>query len=241
MIVPLTKLQKEIMTSFYSVPPAKVIYNKAEREKLWNKSVARSAALDFNSIKEKCPALEHQIKRSYDSGNNIQSAVFSECVYAQTFANIMNLTKFVNCYEAGEDFIPKHVKALLSSYYLSPRYIYSTEDKSRMLIQAGGCDGIDSALITVVDLVIYTIEFKEPSAKTSEPDLPKYREDGRLVVTENWLNNYPQFEEMLKEHTDLNFFTVMGNNVHDFSNDSVNIAVTNNYSNKKKICRRYLH
>ena len=48
-------------------------------------------------------------------------------------------------------------------------------------------DAAAASLITVIDLVIYTIEFKEPGAKTSEPDLPKYGEDGFLVVNDKWL------------------------------------------------------
>ena len=231
--IELTREQKEIMAEFYSVKPTNVIFNKAERNELWKKATARSADFDFDLLKSKCPALEHQIKRSYESGNNIQSAVFSECVYAQTFANMMGLTKFVNCYETS-GFIPASVDRLLSSYHLVPRYVYSTEDKRRMLIQAGGCDGIDSALITVIDLVIYTIEFKEPGAKTSEPDLPKYGEDGVLVVTEKWLSVNPQFRAMLKEQKGLNFFEVMGSNINNFSKESIDIAVSSNYTGKKK-------
>ncbi len=101
-----------------------------------------------------------------------------------------------------------------------------------MLIQAGGCNGIDSALISIEDLDIYTIEFKESGAKTSEPDLPKYKENGKLLVTEDFLNRYPQFKEMLKEQEDLNFFDVMGSNINDFSKESINIAVSNNYTKK---------
>jgi len=101
-----------------------------------------------------------------------------------------------------------------------------------MLIQAGGCNGIDSALISVINLDIYTIEFKEPGAKTSEPDLPKYHEDGKLLVTDDFLSRYPQFEEMLKEQEGLNFFLVMGSNINNFTKESINIAVTNNYSKK---------
>ena len=124
--------------------------------------------------------MEHQIRKSIESGNNIQPAVFSECAYAQTFANMLKLDLFVNCTDEP-DFIPQEVASLIHSYNLVPRYVYSTKDKRRMLIQAGSCEGIDSALITVIDLVIYTIEFKEPGAKVSEPDLPKYGEDGKLT------------------------------------------------------------
>lgn len=231
--IPLTKQQKEIMQEFYFIKPTKVIFNKKERKNLWNKATKRFQNLDYTLLKEKCPALEHQIRRSYESGHNIQSAVFSECVYAQTFANMMQLNKFVNCYEE-HGFIPQSVEMLLNSYHMVPRYVYSSNDKRRMLIQAGGCDGVDSALITVIDLVIYTIEFKEPGAKTSEPDLPKYGEDGVLVVTEKWLQANPQFEAMLNEQKGLNFFKVMGSNIKNFSKESIDIAVSSNYTGKKK-------
>lgn len=229
--IPLTKLQKDIMEEFYGVPATKVIFNKTERNILWKNATSRSSELDFDMLKRVCPALEHQIRKSYDSGRNIQSAVFSECVYAQTFANMLNLSLFVNCAN-DENFIPNDIKALLRSYNLYPRYVYSTTDKQRMLIQAGGCNGIDSALVSVIDLNIYTIEFKEPGAKTSEPDLPKYKEDGILLVTDDFKQRYPQFIDMLEEQKGLNFFEVMGSNINNFTIESINVAVSNNYTKK---------
>lgn len=185
---PLTKLQKEIMSEFYKIQPTKVILNKNQRNELWHKVIKKDSSLDLFYIRTICPALEHQIKKSYETGKNIQPAVFSECVYAQTFANMFKLNKFINCFE-NQDFIPNEIRLLLKSYNLFPRYTYSTNDKKRMLIQAGGCNGIDSALISVVDLNIYTIEFKEPSAKTTEADLPKYGENGSLIITEKFKEN----------------------------------------------------
>lgn len=229
-MIPLAKLQKEIMTEFYNCPKTKVIFNKKERNKLW-KVASKKEDIDLESIRLKCPALAHQIQKSYEFGNNIQSAVFSECVYAQTFANMINLNVFTNCLE-NQNFIPDDVSNLLKSYHLYPRYAYSNIDKSKMLIQAGGCNGIDSALITVLDLNIYTIEFKEPGAKTCEPDLPKYKEDGKIVITEDFLERYPQFGQMLEEQKNLKFFDKMGSNENNFSAESVNIAVTNNYVKK---------
>lgn len=229
--IPLTKLQKEIMQEFYSIALTKVIFTKKEREYLWDLATKRSSNLDLQNLKEKCPALEHQIQKSYEQGNNIQSAVFSECVYAQTFANMLKLDLFINC-SGDQKFIPSSVANLIDSYNLVPRYVYSTKDKRRMLIQAGGCGGIDSALITVIDLAIYTIEFKEPGAKITEPDLPKYGEDGKLKITEKFLHDYPQFEAMLNEQKDLNFFEIMGHNINDFSEASIKLAVSNNYVKK---------
>ena len=218
------------MAEFYSFAPYKVIYNKGERNKLWKMATAKKD-LDINSIKIKCPALAHQITKSYEQGNNIQSAVFSECVYAQSLANMLHLDFFTNCLE-NHNFIPEKIIVLLKSYNLYPRYVYSNSDQSRMLVQAGGCNGIDSALITVIDLNIYTIEFKEPGAKTCEPDLPKYKEDGNMLVTDEFLERYPQFEQMIFEQKNLNFFDKMGSNENRFSAESVNVAVTNNYVKK---------
>lgn len=229
--IPLTKPQKELMEEFYKIPATKVVFNKTQRNELWQKSTRRDSSLDFDLLTKKCPALEHQIRKSYASGRNIQSAVFSECVYAQTFASMLCLPLFVNC-SIDENFLPWEVRTLLRSHNLSPRYAYSSTDKTRILVQAGGCNGIDSALVSVPDLTVYTIEFKEPGAKTSEPDLPKYHEDGKLVITDDFKKRYPQFTEMLNEQKDLNFFDVMGNNVHNFSKESVNIAVSNNYTKK---------
>lgn len=229
-IIPLAKLQKEIMEEFYSYSPLKVIYNKKERKKMWD-IVKEKKDINIENIKNNCPALAHQIEKSYKSGKNIQSAVFSECVYAQTFANMFNLNVFTNCFE-NHTFISQNVLTLLKSYNLYPRYTYSNDDKTRMLIQAGGCNGIDSALISIVDLNIYTIEFKEPGAKTSEPDLHKYKEDGNLLVTNEFLERYPQFKQMLEEQKQLNFFEKMGENENNFSSNSVNFAVTNNYTKK---------
>ena len=229
--IPLTKLQLELMTEFYSVEKTKVIFDKNERNNLWKMATKRDKSLDFDNLERVCPALVHQIQKSYESGKNIQPAVFSECVYAQTFANMLKLNEFYNCLE-NNNVIPNNIIELLKSYFLFPRYVYTNIDKSRMLIQAGGCNGIDSALITVIDLNIFTIEFKEPSAKTSEPDLPKYKEDGLLITTDDFEQRYPQFHDMMAEHIGLNFFEIMGNNIHDFTPESVNIAVTNNYSKK---------
>ena len=209
--IPLTKLQKEIMVEFYKIPATKVVYNKFARNILWKQAIKRNMDIDFDKLKNDCPALHYEIERSYESGKNIQSAIFSECVYAQTLANMLELKLFINCYQI-EKFIPDDIIRLLSSYHLVPRYVYSSEDKNKMLIQAGGPGGIDSALITVIDLVIYTIEFKEPNSKTSELDLPKYGEDGFLLIDDKWLRINPQFTRMLEEQKNLNFFKNLGVN-----------------------------
>lgn len=228
--MPLTELQKAMISEFYSYAPHRVCFNKKERNILWRTASAKKE-LDIKKVEVKCPALAHQIEKSYKNGGNIQSAVFSECVYAQTFAEMIGLDVFINCSES-HNLIPASIEHLLNLHKLHPRYAYTNGDKSRILIQAGGCNAIDSALISANDLKICTIEFKEPGAKTSEPDLPKYGEDGNLVITEDFLGRYPQFAQMLEEQKDLNFFKKMGRNENNFSVESVNVAVSNNYTKK---------
>lgn len=229
----LTEDQRKIMSAFYSAPVQKVLLDKNERNRLWNDVKRHSVAGSFMArIAHECPALHHQIVRHETQSHNVQSAVFSECVYAQALADVFCLSVFRNCYE-DSSVLPQNVVNLLGSYSMVARYAYISPDGNRMLIQAGGCRGVDSALFTILDWRAYTIEFKEPGAKTSEPDLPKYGEDGMLVITNDFLLRYPQFNEMLKEQEGLNFFKVIGSNVNDFSPTSVAAAVTENYRAKK--------
>lgn len=231
--IPLTYAQREIMSEFYNAERERVLLDKSERMGLWKMVKCGDVPSEMmRRFDSQCPALAHQIRKHGSDGGNVQSAVFSECVYAQALANVFALPVFRNCLEDAS-FLPGSIVRLLDSYCLVPRYAYMDADGRRMLIQAGGCGGVDSALITVIDFKVFTVEFKEPGAKTSEPDLPKYGEDGLLRVTEAFMSRYPQFGPMLSEQMHLNFFDVMGHNVNDFSYKSVNVAVTDNYNTKK--------
>ena len=229
--IPLTKKQKEIMSEFYTTPFIKIILSKDERNVIWD-NFKNEQNIDKNLLKI-CPAVYAEIEKALNNNQNLQSAVFSECVYAQTLAIKLALFHFINNMHEPS-FLPYTVINLLKSYNLVPRYTYSNDAKNRMLIQAGGCSGVDSALISVLDNDVYTIEFKEAGAKTSEPDLPKYGEDGKLILTDSFINKYPQFTEMLKQHIGFSFFDNMGHNENNFTPDSIKIAVTENYNYSSK-------
>jgi len=229
--IPLTKLQCDIMSEFYRLSPTKAIYSKREYVAVWKQIKNGETVTELADIKKRCPAMANEIQRSYDNFANIQSAIFSECVYAQTLANIFRLSEFY-IFEQNKDVLPMPIIELLNSYFLRPRYIY--KNNSRILIQAGGYNGVDSALIEVVDNTIYSIEFKEKGAKSSEPDLPFYDEDGFLVIDEQFLSAYPQFSDMLYEQKGLNFFETAGHNTNNFSTQSILKAITNNYNTTKK-------
>jgi hypothetical protein len=231
--VPLAKSQREIMTEFYAVRNTKVLYTKAEREEIWQQFKA-SRVVPTNALKERCPAVVAELQKAISNINLVQSAIFSECVYAQTLANMLKLEEFYVFAESPKS-LSTSVINLISSYNLTPRYVYKSIDGRRALVQAGGPGGTDSALIQIEDNHIFTIEFKEAGAKTSEPDLPYYGENGLLVSTEKFEKKNPQFVPMLHEQIEkkLNFWDVMGSNANDFNPINVHGAVSRNFSSKK--------
>lgn len=231
--IPLAKAQREILSEFYQVEHTRVIFTKSERHNIWlNFKIAKKVpSIALDSL---CPALLAELEKSISSDHLIQSAVFSECVYAQTLANMIELTEYFN-FANSPGCLSGSVTNLITSYHMKPRYVYKSPDGRRALIQAGGFGGVDSALISIEDNNLFTIEFKEPGSKTSEPDLPPYGEDGFLVSSPEFLGSYSHFEKMLTEQLDkrLNFWEVMGSNINDFEAQSVQIAVSENYAAKK--------
>lgn len=229
----LTDSQVLIMREFYKEDFQTVILNKNMRQKIWQ-LFKENRDVQKLGLDTRCPALIEELNKSLTTGKLIQSAIFSECVYAQTLANILNLTEFSKFAEAPERVNQEALK-LLNINAIYPRYIYWSPNQTRLLVQAGGPGGVDSALIDTLSRSIIRIEFKEALAKTSEADLPKYTESGLLEKTKQFIKKYPQFELMLDEQIskELNFFAVQGSNVNDFSSQSISAAVDENYAAEK--------
>jgi hypothetical protein len=231
----LTKLQKNALYEFYSKPFAKIAITKPERDKIWDKFKASRTVKEFNYLEIDLPSIYSEMKKALDHEKNIQPAVFSECVYAKALANHFQLSRYQNHLEGDlNDFkIPK-IEGI-KNIELNARYSYTNKESSKILIQAGGNNEVDCALYSKHEQEIYMIELKEPYARTSEPDLPKYNEDGYLITNEDFDDKYPQFYSMLQEQIEkkLNLFSHMGNNVKEFSKESIEKAVTENYSGKK--------
>jgi hypothetical protein len=233
-LIPLTKAQLALMTEFYAIPKSHINLVKHERDLIFETYKRnRSSEIDEN-YKNKFPALQAEIDKSLKSGKLIQSAIFSECVYAQTLANHFQLKEYTD-YALNPMWLSPEILALLNSYSLKARYIYRNSEGTRILVQAGGPGGIDSALISVMDTNVFTIEFKESLAKVSEADLPRYGEDGLLVKDEKFSNTWTQFMSMVEEQLAkrLNFFDHIGSNINDFSHESIQEAISDNYTGKK--------
>jgi hypothetical protein len=231
----LSNAQKLVLSDFYSAPNTKVAFNKVERKKIWNEFKKRRSIEEFKHLEEAAPAIFAEINKALTSGKNIQPAVFSECVYAQAFADKLNLSVFENHINSeGIKFDFSGIE-IVDAQDLTVRYSYSRSDKKLSLVQAGGAGGVDCALISYEKKIATMIELKEPYARTSAPDLPKYGEDGFLVSSDKFVSDNPQFKSMLEEQIKkgFNIFEHLGSNLSDFSPESVETAVTENYSGEK--------
>jgi hypothetical protein len=112
MNIPLTKAQREIMAEFYLVPHTRIVLDKAKRTNIWSYVIENRQIPSNSNLKQICPALYDEILKSQVSGNNIQSAVFSECSFAQTLANMLQLGVFTN-YSTNQNCLTRNIILLL--------------------------------------------------------------------------------------------------------------------------------
>jgi len=232
----LSHLQKNLLTNFYSKPKSKVLFNKAERNKIGLDFKKNKDITKYKYLESSLPAFYLELLKAVNTKKNIQPAVFSECVYTQAIAEKYSLTIFRQHSSQEEKKITFGEIDPLLLNDLSPRFSYKNKDESILLIQAGGAGGVDCALVSLIEKTISKIEFKEPYARTSEPDLPKYTDDGFLISSEKFDKKYPQFKSMLQEQIEkkLNIFENIGHNIPDFSMESIEKAVSENYTGSKK-------
>lgn len=231
----LTDLQKKLMRNFYQTPELKIILNKAERKNIWDDFVKNRDITNISHLEKEIPALYFEMEKALSQEQNIQPAVFSECVYAQALAEKFKLSKFESHLEHVNIDLASKDENSEKTTKLSVRYSYSSPNGNQILYQAGGAGAVDCALKNDLDDDLAMIELKEPYARTSEPDLPKYAESGFIVSSPEFEEKYPQFKMMLDEQLiqKLNVFEHIGNNISDFSTESLEKAVTENYAGKK--------
>ena len=231
----LTFPQKYVMKLFYDKPDTRVSLDKMARREIWDHFVVNRSLENIEELREINPALYYEMQKAVVAGKNIQPAVFSECVYSQALADKLGLTNFQNHIEMPSLQIDHSFSSQETLNEFSIRYSYTHEGHSKTLVQAGGAGAVDCALISKNDDQVIRIEFKEPYARTSEPDLPKYAEDGLLVTSPSFNKKYPQFKAMLDEHLEsgFNVFDHLGSNEPHFSEESIETAVFENYTGDK--------
>lgn len=234
-LTPLSRIQKLILRDFYSSSNQKIAVKKSERKEIWDDFVKNRNIKKYSHLAEKVPAFFAELNKALTVNKNLQPAVFSECVYAQSLAQKFKLPKFTNLLDAKNKGFHNDTVEAVNSTGLSVRYCYSNADDTKLLFQAGGAGSVDCALISQIEKNLIMIEFKEQYARTSEPDLPKYDEEGFLTSSQKFDEKYPQFKLMLGEQLDkrLNVFTHLGSNEANFSPESIEYAVLKNYSGSK--------
>ena len=231
----LTDSQKYALKMFYEKPDVRISLDKKERSDIWDHFVVNRSLENILELQESNPALYYEMQKALNVNKNIQPAVFSECVYSQALADKLGLDEFRNHIEIPTLQIDHSFSSEKTLDEFAIRYSYSHAGNTKTLIQAGGARAVDCALISKLDDQVVRIEFKEPYARTSEPDLPKYAEDGILVTSASFDKKYPQFKAMLKEHLDsgFNVFDHLGNNEAHFSEENIETAVFENYTGDK--------
>ena len=231
----LTSMQKNVLERFYTAKDTKISLDKAQRDLVWNHFVERREIENSKKLSENHPALYGEIARALSKGKNLQPAVFSECIYSQELARIFNLKEFKDYLDVGRQKIefPEVDSSILGS--LTIRYSYKNPTNADILLQAGGANGVDCAFYSKVENALALIELKEPYARTSDPNLPKYGEDGFIVSSDKFERKYPQLVPMLEEHIakNLNAFEHLGSNVNSFKPENIEKAVSENYSGTK--------
>ena len=87
----LSATQKIVLSDFYSKPSTKVAFNTAQRKEIWDQFKSHREVKKFRYLDEEVPAIFAEISKAILNEKNLQPAVFSECAYAQAFADKFNL------------------------------------------------------------------------------------------------------------------------------------------------------
>jgi len=229
-------LQGALLSEFYAKDSPSVAFPKKRRDEIWkafkdDRSI-QAAALDRHS----CETLYLEMEKALRAGRNIQSAVFSECVYAKALGDQLEIRNLILPQENNSIFNTS-ISTRLDELGINPRYIYANQVRTRFLIQAGGPQGSDCALVEMENrnFTITLIEFKEPASKTTEADLPPYREDGLLTLNAAFESKHPQYVPMIQEQISrkLNVYEYFGHNINDFSKKSILDAVLENFQGSR--------
>lgn len=234
-LAPLTATQRLIIENFYTRNFQKIGLDKTARKKIWDQFKTNRNISDFGYLKDDIPSLYHEIEKAITQGRNLQSAVFSECVYSQSLANHFGLIDFFYFPDNKKVTLEKTERKPKNSNELTVRYSYSHNTSGAILYQAGGAAGVDCAFQNNTFPEVAMIELKEPYARASDPNLPKYEKNGLLISTEKFEKANPQFKSMLDEQVSkgANIFKHLGSNINDFSQESIEKALTENYQGEK--------
>ena len=95
-LISLSEVQKNILQLFYNKPIQKISINKSDRTKIWDDFIKNRDVKKYKYLEKEVPAFFYELEKALSGDKNLQPAVFSECVYAQTLAHQFLLLNFTN-------------------------------------------------------------------------------------------------------------------------------------------------
>lgn len=133
------------------------------------------------------PSARDMMDKVVSSGDNgarasFQGGVLTECVFADYLARALHANdRYVNCERDSTAQYEDVIKAVTDRMPQAlPRFIMQSEDGDTSVIQLGGPNATDCAIVRDGQIVA-CCEFKDKSAKAGEFDLLE-DEDGKLVI-----------------------------------------------------------
>ena len=181
----------------------------------------------FWEILEQVKSALSEIENQYTVGRGLQGGVITECIFAMTLANMLDLENVKNCREFPSD--------CGNSNEANNRYIYVSEESDIKIVQLGSPVDVDLKLF--YDYKEINLEIKENPAKLGEFDVTgKYDESGDLKVDDKFKSKHPYAVKMLQEfiESEENVFNWVGKNFKNFSVESV-LEAGLGHSFKRKI------
>lgn len=188
------EVRKSVAHDFYSASlpciSSKRIFNAQNKMKGITSTDGLNTLLDTNEDVRalyEIPSARDMIDKvisSDDDGTraSFQGGVLTECVFADYLARTLKANdKYVNCEKDPTEQYEDVIKTVTDRMPQAlPRFIMQSEDGDTSVIQLGGPNATDCAIVRDGQIVA-CCEFKDKAAKAGEFDLME-DEDGKLVI-----------------------------------------------------------
>lgn len=187
----------------------------------------------FKKVKHK--GVYSEISKKLRDNEALQPGIITECVIAQSLAQLMGLKSFHD-FESGGVLgiadIPKACFELVRQKrdtICAARYLYyNKNDADKFIIQYGNPKGSDISIIICLNEII--IEVKDMPALLGDKDL-KYNDDGKIIITEE-IKEIPIYVDIINDFNNkTSIIEEMGSN-YPLLSINEDIATRNQFFNE---------
>lgn len=210
-----------------------------EKETRYSNFLYKSAKITEKIGKLKSGRFE--IEKQFNRKQGLQSGILAECNFAQTLANIFNLTECIDLDEIHFNEVPIKCKEFIQYLKASKQYIsaarylyYSNNDTNEFVIQYGNPDVGDADIVYFNNSI--HLEFKESNAKAGEYDLT-FDDRGKLIPSTTIREESTMMLEYINQFNDkTTLFDYLGSNYKIEKSDNNNpMEVVIKYFTNNKI------